>query len=92
MVELSVALRFSTFQQLKKYLTVLIKLITSNCRAMGSLVVRASDNRPEGLGSMPDATKYPLSTRGYVLIKSVGPKVLWAESRVQGTGEYFPPL
>ncbi|GFX49119.1 uncharacterized protein TNCV_3077371 [Trichonephila clavipes] len=28
----------------------------------------------------------------YVLIKSVGPKVLWAESRVQGTGEYFPPL
>ncbi|GFT12805.1 uncharacterized protein TNCV_5095391 [Trichonephila clavipes] len=28
----------------------------------------------------------------YVLVKSVGPKVLWAESRVQGTGEYFPPL
>ncbi|GFW61052.1 uncharacterized protein TNCV_4872621 [Trichonephila clavipes] len=28
----------------------------------------------------------------YVLIKSVGPKVLWAESRVQGTGEYFPPV
>ncbi|GFW26566.1 hypothetical protein TNCV_1165001 [Trichonephila clavipes] len=28
----------------------------------------------------------------YVLIKSVGPKVLWAESRVQGTGEYFSPL
>ncbi|GFU49166.1 hypothetical protein TNCV_2674691 [Trichonephila clavipes] len=27
-----------------------------------------------------------------VLIKSVGPKVLWAESRVQGTGEYFPPI
>ncbi|GFV69193.1 uncharacterized protein TNCV_3518151 [Trichonephila clavipes] len=27
----------------------------------------------------------------YVLVKSVGPKVLWAESRVQGTGEYFPP-
>ncbi|GFY33747.1 uncharacterized protein TNCV_4594591 [Trichonephila clavipes] len=27
-----------------------------------------------------------------VLVKSVGPKVLWAESRVQGTGEYFPPL
>ncbi|GFX22333.1 uncharacterized protein TNCV_1815351 [Trichonephila clavipes] len=28
----------------------------------------------------------------YVLVKSVGPNVLWAESRVQGTGEYFPPL
>ncbi|GFV46374.1 hypothetical protein TNCV_3232631 [Trichonephila clavipes] len=28
----------------------------------------------------------------YVLVKSVGPKVLWAESRVQGTGEYFSPL
>ncbi|GFT54158.1 hypothetical protein TNCV_3565071 [Trichonephila clavipes] len=28
----------------------------------------------------------------YVLVKSVGPKVLWAESQVKGTGEYFPPL
>ncbi|GFU15736.1 uncharacterized protein TNCV_2367121 [Trichonephila clavipes] len=28
----------------------------------------------------------------YALVKSVGPKVLWTESRVQGTGEYFPPL
>ncbi|GFS79933.1 hypothetical protein TNCV_750771 [Trichonephila clavipes] len=28
----------------------------------------------------------------YVLIKSVGLKVLLAESRVQGTGEYFPLL
>ncbi|GFX37604.1 uncharacterized protein TNCV_3201271 [Trichonephila clavipes] len=28
----------------------------------------------------------------YVLVKSVGPKVSWAESRVQGTGEYFHPL
>ncbi|GFW75090.1 uncharacterized protein TNCV_447951 [Trichonephila clavipes] len=27
-----------------------------------------------------------------VLVKSVGPKVLWAESRVQGTGEHFFPL
>ncbi|GFY11819.1 uncharacterized protein TNCV_1530111 [Trichonephila clavipes] len=27
-----------------------------------------------------------------VLVKSVGPKVLWAVSRVQGTGEYFPPI
>ncbi|GFU17222.1 uncharacterized protein TNCV_1854471 [Trichonephila clavipes] len=28
----------------------------------------------------------------YVLVKSVGLKVLWAELRVQGTEEYFPPL
>ncbi|GFX88269.1 hypothetical protein TNCV_1066851 [Trichonephila clavipes] len=28
----------------------------------------------------------------YVLIKSVGPKVLWAESRVQGNGENLPPF
>ncbi|GFY10238.1 hypothetical protein TNCV_2629171 [Trichonephila clavipes] len=34
-------------------------------RAVGSLVVRASDSRPEGLGSMPDATKHPPSTHGF---------------------------
>ncbi|GFV94316.1 hypothetical protein TNCV_2267701 [Trichonephila clavipes] len=28
-------------------------------------VVRASDSRPEGLGSMPDATKHPPSTHGF---------------------------
>ncbi|GFT53475.1 uncharacterized protein TNCV_3324611 [Trichonephila clavipes] len=28
----------------------------------------------------------------YVLVKSVGPKVLWAVSRVQEAGEYFLPL
>ncbi|GFU95200.1 uncharacterized protein TNCV_4139841 [Trichonephila clavipes] len=28
----------------------------------------------------------------YVLVKLVGPKVLWAESRVQGTGDNFSPL
>ncbi|GFV55435.1 hypothetical protein TNCV_11801 [Trichonephila clavipes] len=32
--------------------------------AVGSLVVRASDSRPEGLGSIPDATKHPPSTHG----------------------------
>ncbi|GFU52200.1 hypothetical protein TNCV_4186491 [Trichonephila clavipes] len=31
---------------------------------VGSLVVRASDSRLEGLGSMPEATKYPPSTHG----------------------------
>ncbi|GFW29917.1 hypothetical protein TNCV_4999571 [Trichonephila clavipes] len=39
---------------------------------------------------MPDATKYPPRTHG--VHARMGPKVLWAESRVQGTGEYFPPL
>ncbi|GFV55801.1 hypothetical protein TNCV_2603221 [Trichonephila clavipes] len=33
--------------------------------AVGSLVVRATDSRPEGLGLMPDANKYPPSTRGF---------------------------
>ncbi|GFW89187.1 uncharacterized protein TNCV_2686201 [Trichonephila clavipes] len=28
----------------------------------------------------------------YVLVKAVGPKVLWDESGVQGTEEYFTPL
>ncbi|GFT21567.1 transposable element Tc1 transposase [Trichonephila clavipes] len=31
----------------------------------GSLGVTASDSRPEALGSMPDATKYPPSTHGF---------------------------
>ncbi|GFV50854.1 hypothetical protein TNCV_3921471 [Trichonephila clavipes] len=36
-----------------------------NFYAVGSLVVRASDSRPEGLGSMPDTTKHPPSTHGF---------------------------
>ncbi|GFX82602.1 hypothetical protein TNCV_1192771 [Trichonephila clavipes] len=32
---------------------------------MGRIVVRASDSRPEGLGSMPNAAKYPPSTHGF---------------------------
>ncbi|GFT24816.1 uncharacterized protein TNCV_3021121 [Trichonephila clavipes] len=60
--------------------------------AVASLVLRASDSRPEGLCSMPMP---PNSLRVHtenVLVKSVGPKVLWVESRVQGTGEYFPSI
>ncbi|GFV97624.1 hypothetical protein TNCV_2041321 [Trichonephila clavipes] len=34
--------------------------------AVGSLVVRASDSRPEGQGPMRDATKYPPSTHGFL--------------------------
>ncbi|GFS71798.1 hypothetical protein TNCV_3714931 [Trichonephila clavipes] len=41
-------------------------------RAVGSLVVRASDSRPEDLGSMPPNT-LRVHTE-YVLVKSVGPK------------------
>ncbi|GFU06509.1 hypothetical protein TNCV_4193571 [Trichonephila clavipes] len=40
-------------------------LVTSTRWAVGSLVVRASDSRPEGLGLMPDATKHPSSTHGF---------------------------
>ncbi|GFV76034.1 hypothetical protein TNCV_1456311 [Trichonephila clavipes] len=57
-----------------------------------SLVVRALDSKPESMRSMPDATKYPSVHTEYVLVKSVGSKVLWAKSRVQGTGEYFSHL
>ncbi|GFW45128.1 hypothetical protein TNCV_716301 [Trichonephila clavipes] len=52
------------------------QLMSSMAKVVGSLVVRASDSRPEGLSSMP-----PNNLRvhtGYVLVKSVGPKVLWA--------------
>ncbi|GFT64441.1 hypothetical protein TNCV_4831671 [Trichonephila clavipes] len=39
--------------------------LPSHCKeSRGFLVVRASDSRPEGLGSMPDATKHPPSTHG----------------------------
>ncbi|GFX89292.1 hypothetical protein TNCV_1339911 [Trichonephila clavipes] len=33
---------------------------------------RASDSRPEGLGSMPDATKHPPSTHGFTCINCGG--------------------
>ncbi|GFV11213.1 uncharacterized protein TNCV_2719561 [Trichonephila clavipes] len=41
------------------------KLFRSMNWAVGSLVVRASDSRPEGLGSMLDVTKYPPSAHGF---------------------------
>ncbi|GFX45533.1 uncharacterized protein TNCV_2740701 [Trichonephila clavipes] len=56
------------------------------------IVVRASDPRPKGLGSMPVPPNALRVHMEYVLVKSVGLKILWAESRVQGTGEDFPPL
>ncbi|GFV92166.1 transposable element Tcb1 transposase [Trichonephila clavipes] len=60
--------------------------------AVGSLVVRAPGSGPEGLGSMPVSPNTLRVHTEYLLVKLVGPKVLWAESRVQGTGEHFPPL
>ncbi|GFY14378.1 uncharacterized protein TNCV_1021431 [Trichonephila clavipes] len=59
-------------------------------KAVGSQVVRASHSRPEVMGSMPPNT-LRVHTE-YVLVKLGCRKVLWAESRLQGTGEYFPPL
>ncbi|GFU66865.1 hypothetical protein TNCV_895011 [Trichonephila clavipes] len=40
------------------------------CKTVGNLVVRASDSRPGGIGSKPDATKYPPSTHGHSVIIS----------------------
>ncbi|GFY05006.1 uncharacterized protein TNCV_561381 [Trichonephila clavipes] len=39
--------------------------LPGNTLNMQSLVVRASDSRPEGLGSMLDVTKYPPSAHGF---------------------------
>ncbi|GFW00782.1 uncharacterized protein TNCV_1760201 [Trichonephila clavipes] len=55
------------------------------------LVVRAPDSGPEGLGSMPVPPNTIRVHTDYVLVKSVSLKVLWAEPRVQGTGENFLP-
>ncbi|GFV61120.1 uncharacterized protein TNCV_2099951 [Trichonephila clavipes] len=61
-------------------------------KAVGSLVVRAPYSGLEGLGSMPVPPNTLQVHTEYMLVKSGGPKDLWAESRVQGTGENFPPL
>ncbi|GFY18491.1 hypothetical protein TNCV_2397181 [Trichonephila clavipes] len=47
--------------------------------AVGCLVTRASGFRPEGLGSMPAPPNTLRVHTVYVLGKSVGPVVLWAE-------------
>ncbi|GFW92492.1 uncharacterized protein TNCV_518091 [Trichonephila clavipes] len=68
------------------------QILVEKIVAVSSLVVRALDSRLEGLGSMPVPPNTLREHTEYVLVKSVCPKVLWAESRVQGTGEYFRPL
>ncbi|GFX38644.1 transposable element Tc3 transposase [Trichonephila clavipes] len=55
--------------------------------AVGSLVVRVSDSRPEGLGSMPPS-EYTRSTCSLnQCVRSLVGLITSA-----GTGEYFPPL
>ncbi|GFY33231.1 uncharacterized protein TNCV_1240811 [Trichonephila clavipes] len=56
--------------------------------AVGSLVVRASDSRPEGLGSILDVTKYPPSAHGVRARYSLALGLFTSA----GTEEYFPPL
>ncbi|GFV97114.1 hypothetical protein TNCV_3527001 [Trichonephila clavipes] len=61
--------------------------------AVGSLVVRASDSRPVGLGSMPYATKYPPSTHEVRARKISGSESL--AGCITSAGDwriYFPPL
>ncbi|GFV06501.1 hypothetical protein TNCV_2948241 [Trichonephila clavipes] len=53
---------------------------------------RASDSRPEDLGLMPDASKYPPSTHGVRARYIIGSVVLWAESRAQGLENIFVPF
>ncbi|GFX94662.1 hypothetical protein TNCV_3088911 [Trichonephila clavipes] len=67
--------------------------------AVCSVVVRASDSRPGGLGSMSYVTKYTMSTQGVSMysegFKSVGPKVMWvvAEEATSGVSlRIFPSL
>ncbi|GFV96449.1 uncharacterized protein TNCV_2943821 [Trichonephila clavipes] len=57
--------------------------------AVRSLVVRAPNSEPQGLGSKPVPPNTFRVNTEYVFVKLVGPKVLWAESQVHGTGEYF---
>ncbi|GFS71589.1 uncharacterized protein TNCV_5052591 [Trichonephila clavipes] len=51
--------RISKLVSVKRY------MLNVDSGAVGSLVVRASDSRPEGLGSMLDVTKYPPSAHGF---------------------------
>ncbi|GFY30459.1 transposable element Tcb1 transposase [Trichonephila clavipes] len=59
-------------------LVLLRGTMTAQC-----LVVRASDSRPEGLGSMPDATKHPPSLNAEIVeveIEVVSPSIVHSEN------------
>ncbi|GFY11445.1 hypothetical protein TNCV_3182841 [Trichonephila clavipes] len=60
--------------------------------AMSSLMARASDSRPEDLGSMPVPPNTLRVHTECVLVKSVDPKVLWADSRLQGLEKISIPF
>ncbi|GFW43931.1 hypothetical protein TNCV_231701 [Trichonephila clavipes] len=50
---------------------------------MSSLVVRASNSKSEGLGSMPDATKYPPRTNGFnaeIVVVEIGDVAIYRPS------------
>ncbi|GFT22303.1 hypothetical protein TNCV_3273021 [Trichonephila clavipes] len=55
--------------------------------AVSSLVVTASDSRSEGLGSMPDATKYPPNTHGVV-----SPSIVKKSNLSQALATFIPSL
>ncbi|GFW09332.1 uncharacterized protein TNCV_4276601 [Trichonephila clavipes] len=52
-------------QMLEQHFGDIVLCHNFSASAVGSLVVRASDSRPEGLGSMLDVTKYPPSAHGF---------------------------
>ncbi|GFU31821.1 hypothetical protein TNCV_1176811 [Trichonephila clavipes] len=68
--------------------------ILSECWAVGSLVSRESDSRPDGLGSrchqIPSEYKRSTFLLNQWVRKSCGRSQ--QKSRVQGDGEYFPPV
>ncbi|GFW45111.1 uncharacterized protein TNCV_716131 [Trichonephila clavipes] len=64
--------------------------VSTLLKAGGSLVVKASDSQPDGLGSMPVPPNTLQVHAEYVFVKTVGQKVLWAESRVQADWKIFP--
>ncbi|GFY24712.1 uncharacterized protein TNCV_1017581 [Trichonephila clavipes] len=63
-----IQLNFNFLQRFRSFVDIssaYYAQVTNSFRAVGSLVVRASDSRPEGLGSMLDVTKYPPSAHGF---------------------------
>ncbi|GFV45160.1 hypothetical protein TNCV_4398901 [Trichonephila clavipes] len=61
-------------------------------RAVCNLVVRASDSRPECLGSIPSAIKYPPSTHGVRAREISGSESFMGCITSAGDWRMFPPL
>ncbi|GFV92650.1 hypothetical protein TNCV_1375011 [Trichonephila clavipes] len=60
-----------------------------NIRAVDSPVVRASDSRSKGLGSIPDGTQYPPSTSSLKQQVRKSNGLSQQKPRVQGAGKYI---